>query len=337
MKFISFISERIKRFFSGVEEEKSHETDSPSFEKKEKAIAFGIAFLIALGLWFVVNLNRDFNVTVELPIELASVSEDQIISSDVPDTILVSVAGEGWNLISIYNNPPTLLLNSQSGEEINVADQVRNQTSALNDMNILQVEPSVISIETEPKDEKRVPLINRVSINPREQYGVIGEPSLSPDSVQVTGARSVLEGISEWTTRDLNLNDVNEDVEREIPLTTPDNGLIISPSSATLAADIAEFTEAEVRVPIRTRNLPSGEAVTFNPSFVTVLFDVPIEQYSMVESTRPFTAYVDYSVLQQDSTGRVSPRIEVKEDIDYYLRLRTFQPSRVSYFMVISD
>lgn len=336
MEFLSFISERIKRFFTGSEDEKTNETDSPSFEKKEKATAFGIAFLIAVGLWVVVNLNRDFNVTLELPIDITGVPDDMIISNDVPDTILVGVAGEGWNLISIYNNPPRVLLSSQAGNEISVAEQIRNQSSALNELNILQVEPSFITIETEPKDEKKVPLINRVSINPREQYGIVGEPELTPDSVLVTGARSVLESMTSWTTRQLNLNDIDDNVDREIPLTDPGYGLTISPSSATISAEIAEFTEAEVRVPIRTRNLPSGEAVTFNPSFVTVLFDVPIEQYSMVEGTRPFIAYVDYSVLQQDNTGRISPSIEV-QDVDYNLRLRTFQPPRVSYFMVVSD
>lgn len=336
MEFMAFISKRIKQFFSGSEEEKSNETDSPAFEKKEKATAFGIAFLIALGLWFVVNLNRDFNVTLELPVQISTVADDQIISSDVPDTVFVSVTGEGWNLISIYNNPPRVLLNSQGGEVINVADQIRNQTSALNEMNILQVEPSVVSIETEPKDEKQVPLINRITINPREQYGVVGDPVLTPDSVQVTGARSVLENINEWTTKELSLNDINNDIKRDVPLSDAENGLIVSPSSAMLTAEIAEFTEAEVRVPIRTRNLPSGEAVTFNPSFVTVLFDVPIEQYSTVEGTRPFIAYVDYSVLQEDDTGRISPRIEVQE-VEYNLRLRTFQPPRVSYFMVVSE
>jgi YbbR domain-containing protein len=336
MEFLAFISERVRRFFTGSDEEKTNETDSPSFEKREKITAFGIAFLIALGLWIVVNLNRDFNVTLELPIQLTSVADDEIISSDVPDSVLVSVTGEGWNLISIYNNPPRILLNSQTGDEINVADQLRNQTTALNELNILQVEPSFISIETEPKDEKRVPLINRVTITTRDQFGVIGEPVLSPDSVQITGARSVLENITEWTTREISLNDVNERLEREIPLTETERGLIISPTSAKLSADVAEFTEAEVRVPIRTRDLPSGEAVTFNPSFVTVLFDVPIEQYSMVEGTRPFIAYVDYSVLQQDNTGRISPRIEV-QNVNYHLRLRTFQPPRVSYFMVVSE
>jgi len=336
MKFLSFISERISRFLSGNEDEKSNETDSPSFERKEKATAFGIAFLIALGLWFVVNLNRDFNVTLELPLQVNSIDDDMIISSDVPDTILVGVSGEGWNLISIYNNPPKVLLNSQTDNEINITEQIRNQTTALNELNILQVEPSFITIETEQKDEKMIPLINRVIINPREQYGVIGESVLTPDSVRVTGARSLLKTISGWPTREISLNDVNDNISRDIPLSESENGLIISPSTATLSANIAEFTEAEVRVPIRTRNLPSGEAVTFNPSFVTVLFDVPIEQYSMVEGTRPFIAYVDYSVLQQDDTGRISPRIEV-QDADYHLRLRTFQPPRVSYFMVVSD
>lgn len=335
MKFLSFITERIKSFFSGGGESSPSETDSAPFERKEKAIAFGIALFIAISLWFIVNLNRDFNVTVQVPVQLSNLPDDQILSNSIPDQVSVNVSGEGWQLITVYNNPPRILLNAEN-QNINLAEQVRNQIGAFNDINIIQVQPATITIETEQKATKTVLLQSQVDISLRGQYGFLSEPKLSPDSVNVTGPASLIDQISEWQTRQIELTNVNGSLTREIPLETPEGNISVEPSSATLSLEIAEFTEAEVRVPIRTRNLPSDQAVTYNPSSVTVRFDVPINQYSEIQGTRPFTAYVEYSSLVENDSGRIAPEIEVN-DTNYIIRLRSFQPPRVSYFMVVSE
>lgn len=335
MEFLTFVTERIKSFFSGGGEPSPSETDSAPFERKEKAIAFGIALFIAICLWFIVNLNRDFNVTVQVPVQLSNLPADQILSNSIPDYVSVNVAGEGWQLITIYNNPPRILLNAEN-QSINLAEQVRNQIGAFNDINIIQVQPATITIETEQKATKTVPLRSRVDISLRGQFGLLSDPALSPDSVIITGPSSQLDDISEWQTRRVELTNVNESMEREIPLEAPEGSISIEPVSATLSLEVTEFTEAEVRVPIRTRNLPSNQAVTYNPSSVTVRFDVPINQYSDIQGSRPFSAYVEYSDLVENDSGRIAPEIEINET-NYIVRLRSFQPTRVSYFMVVSE
>jgi YbbR domain-containing protein len=336
MTFLKFISKRVKQFFSGDAPSGPNETDSSGFENKERVIAFSTALFFALCLWFIVNLNRDFTVTVDVPIQLSNLPDDLTVSSDIPEFARVHITGEGWNLISVYSNPPRIMVNAEA-EQVNLTEQIRNQVSAFTDLNIIQVQPSQLTIETERKASKKVPVLNRVDISMRNQYGLLGDPVLEPDSVVVTGAESILEELEAWETADVEIRDVNQNTEREIQLKSGSSGVSISPTSVMMKLNVAEFTEAEIRVPIRTRNLPSGQAVTYNPSSITVRFDVPIDQYSDIQGTRPFSAYVDYSVLEGDDSGRVTPQVEVSETNDQIVRLRSFQPPRVSYFRVVSQ
>ena len=335
MKFLNFLSDRIKGFFSGESIPSSDESDLSSFESREKIIAFTIALVISLSLWFIVNLSRDFNVSIEVPIILSNLPQDVTIISEIPDVATVNLTGEGWNLISVYTNPPRVFVNAES-EEVNLSEQIRNQIGAFSNLNIIQVRPSQLEIRTETRISKRVPVVSRVELNVGNRYGLIRDPVVSPDSVTISGAESLLEEIDYWETENVELTNITRSVVNNINLRQPDTGVSVVPSRVTLDVEVAEFTEAELRVPIRTRNLPSGRAVTYNPSSIMVRYDVPIDQFSEVHGLRLFNAYVDYTLITDDDSGRVTPEVELVEN-DYHIRLRSFQPPRVSYFRIIPE
>lgn len=333
MEFFSFISNRIKEFFISSEKRTRNETDASIFEKKEKVIAFSIALFFAVCLWFIVNMGRDFNVTVNIPIQVVNLPEDLALTTELPEHISVNVAGEGWNLIGLYRNPPNINVNAES-DRVNVQEQIRNQIGSFSDLNILQVEPSQLRIETEQKASKKVPINSLINVDLREQHGFTSSPNFDPDSVTITGASSIIEPITSWDTEQVNFDDVNNSIDRNIPLMNPEPGVRVEPSEVRFRINVAEFTEAEVRIPIRTRNLSSGQAISYNPSSITVRFDVPITQYTNVVDIRPFSAYVDYSDIEADTTGMITPTIETDTDL-FNVRVRNFQPQRVSYFNIV--
>lgn len=335
MSFFSSISDWVRGLFSDENGTGGDESDNYHAENREKIIAFSIAFFISVCLWFIVNLNRDFNVSIQVPIQIADIPEDEIVSSDIPESASVNVSGEGWNIISVYNNPPRVLLTPQN-QQVNLTEQMRNQISAFSDLNIIQVQPSQITIQTEKKATKRVPIVSNVQLNIREQFGLLHDPEITPDSVTVSGTANALESVSVWRTEQIEIDDVNTDIQRNIALEEPDSGLSLELQTVNFQAQIAEFTEEEVRVPIRTRNLPAGRAVTYNPSSIMVRFDVPLDQYSEIQDTRPFRAYVDYSAIEEDDSGRIEPEIEVV-NTNFNIRLRSFQPPRVSYFRIVPE
>lgn len=332
MSFLEKINKQISLFFSGSGD--SSEEQENSFFTREKIQAYIFAFIFSISLWFVVNLGRDYNVTMSVPLQVTNLSEDVALKSQIPEKASVSVSGEGWNLINIYASPPTIFLSAEN-QQVNLFDEIRQQIGSVSDLNVMQVDPIIVNIETEEKVTKKVPVTSQVELSLRDQYGVLSEPTIQPDSVVVTGPGSRINDIERWETEETEISNVTKDVEREIDLKQPETrGVRVEPSIVFYRVQVAEFTESEVRIPIRTRNLPSGKAITYNPSTITVRFDVPIEQFNEVENTRPFFAYVDYEAIEEDETGLVSPEIEKASD-EYDVRLKDFQPSRVSYFNII--
>ena len=306
-----------------------------TFLRREKVIVFIGAYIMAVALWFIVNLSGSYSIDVNLPVEPGNVPEDMALTEELPKFVEAGVSGDGWQLLSLYNDPPTVVINIEN-EEVNLFDQVRQRLSYLQDVDISKVQPLMIRLDMEAKVSKKIPVVLNTDIEFQNRFGMIGEPVISPDSITITGATSRISDINEWVVGDtLRLREVRNDISTTIPLQEGTGVISLSESEISYEADISEFTEGERTVYIRTRGLPRGQNVTYNPASLTITYDVPIEQYADVEKVQPYEAYVPYSEILEDSTGYVTPDVELVEK-SYELRLRNFKPKAVAYFTVIN-
>lgn len=306
-----------------------------TFLRREKVIVFIGAYIMAVALWFIVNLSGSYSIDVNLPVEPGNVPEDMALTEELPKFVEAGVSGDGWQLLSLYNDPPTVVINIED-EEVNLFDQVRQRLSYLQDVDISKVQPLMIRLDMEAKVSKKIPVVLNTDIEYHNRFGMIGEPVVSPDSITITGATSRISDINEWVVGDtLRLREIRNDISTTIPLQEESGVISLSDSEITYEADISEFTEGETTVYIRTRGLPRGQNVTYNPASLTITYDVPIEQFADVEEVEPYEAYVPYSEILEDSTGYVTPDVELVEK-SYELRLRNFKPKAVAYFTVIN-
>lgn len=325
---------RIKNFFKPGTKPGAEETEM-RFIRREKVIVFIAAYIMAVSLWFIVNLSGSFSINLNIPIEPGNIPENMALTEDLPEFVQVGVSGDGWQLLNLYNNPPTVVINVE-GNEINMFDQVRQRLSYLQEIDIAKVQPLLLSVNMEPKISKKVPVRINTDLSFQNRFGLVGDPSFSPDSITVTGAESKIEDITEWEVRDtLKLSEIRDDISTTLRLEDSEGVVQLSADEITFTANVSEFTEGETTVYIRTRGLPRGQNVNYNPSSVTIKFDVPIEQYSEVEKVRPYEVYVPYSKILEDETGFVTPDIEQTAE-QFELRLRSFQPKAVAYFTVLN-
>lgn len=328
---------RLKKLFI-TEKPLAAETDDDSmatYMTREKILVFAISFILAFCLWFIVNLSRDFNITIQLPLEIGNLPDEMALVGDPPEFASVSVIGEGWKLISLYNNPPRILVNADEAD-VNLFERVQQQISTVSDVNITQVDPLSFQLDLEEKAYREVPVEVEIDINTGDRFGIIGSPAIDPEYVTISGAASLVNEVELVSTKPVELSNVNESGEIELEVEKPMPGIAVEPGRIRYRFAITEFTEGEVRIPIRIRNLPPGNAVTYNPSTVTVIYGIPVNQYSEVQNTRPFIAYVDYNTIEEDTTGLVIPQIERTED-EFDIRMRSFRPRTVSYFRVVND
>ncbi|MEX0844739.1 MAG: CdaR family protein [Balneolaceae bacterium] len=328
------ILNRIKNYLKPGTKPGVEETEV-KFLRREKIVVFIGAYIMAVSLWFIVNLSGSFSININIPVEPGNLPEDMALTEEFPEFVQASISGDGWQLLSLYNDPPRVIINIED-REINMFDQVRQRLSYLQGIDIAKVQPLLLSVNMESKASKKVPVILNTQLSFQNRYGLVGKPVITPDSVTITGAQSNIRNIEQWEVKDtLRLSNVRDDISATLQLAEKVGVIEISENEINFEADVSEFTEGETTVYIRTRNLPRGQNVNYNPSSVTIRFDVPIEQYSEVEKIRPYEVYVPYSKILEDSTGFVTPDIQQTAE-QYELRLRSFQPKAVAYFTVLN-
>lgn len=309
--------------------------DSSIGVTREKVVVFFISVVLALCLWMLVNLSRDFNLNIDVPITLGNIPDNRALTEELPEFVSVSIHAEGWKLINMYNNPPRIYVDVTE-EQVNLFEQVQQQVSAIPEINVQKVQPLMLNIELEEKVTKKVPVTAEVQVDFLDNFDFVGQPSLTPDSVSVSGAASIVENIEHWETDSTGFEEVANDIDATLVLKEPPPLIELDQREIAYRADVSEFTEGETRVPVETRNIPQGTNISFSPSYITIRYDVPIHEYNEVVDEQPFKAVVDFSAIEQDSTGFVTPEIQMVTE-EYNLEIRRFQPSRLAYFNVIDS
>lgn len=310
------------------------EDEAFGMPRREKVTVFGIAYLIALILWLLVNLGRTFNLTIRVPLEVGQLPPNKALSTSPPASVAVNFSGEGWKLLSIYNNPPPVQINPESGN-VNLLEAVRNRMNTFSGVAVLKVQPSSIDLDLDKKITKMVPVMSKVDVNTEGQFGIVGKPRIIPDSVEIIGAQSVVSKLDSWVTREEVLKKIKKDIDIEVPLEKPISILSLSTSTVRYTAKVDEFTEGELKVMLKTEGMPPGREVSYSPPAITIKYRVPISEYAQAQDIVPFTAYVPYRAIVRDSTGFVTPVVKAQPG-DLHIEQTSVNPMKVAYFIVLS-
>lgn len=301
---------------------------------REKIVVFIVSLILALCLWLMVNLSRDYNINLNLPISLGAVPENQALSEDLPSTATVSIMGEGWKLINLYNNPPIVNIDVTESE-LNLYSQVQQQMTTQHDVNVQKVQPLILTLDLEERTTKKVPVRPVVNVSFDDQYDFIGTPSVEPDSITISGATSLVEGIEEWPTDSVAFEEVSRNLSQPVELKDTSNLISLSHTEIEYNASVAQFTEGEAQVDVEGRNLPEGRNVSYSPNTINIKYDVPIHEFPEIQDLNPFEVYVTYEQLMEDSTGFITPQVDITTDDQYNIKVRSLQPRRISYFMIL--
>ena len=302
------------------------------FSRREKVMVSMVAYGLAMILWLMVNMDREFTISVAIPVVLGELTADKSLTQSIPDRIDATITGPGWKLMGFQNNLPVLVLDVMQ-EQVDVLARLRELTDAADGITVVRAQPFFLNVRLDETVMRRVPVIHQLDIRYRNRYDQVGEVRLTPDSITVTGARSVLDTIRSWTTVSREITNVRDSLELTLPVTPPPSYVQVSHAAVRVEVGVTEFTEGEVRIPIRTRGNPRGQEVVFSPATLTVRYDVPIDEYTRSQTQTLFAAYVPYGIMVRDSTGFVVPQVERTESVTN-VRIRSVQPRTVAYYIV---
>src|SRR5690606_26596402 len=141
--------------------------------------------------------------------------------------------------------------------------------------------------------QRKVPVKPVLNVQFKQQYGIIGNTSLNPEYVTVTGPLEDVANIEFLETDTIRGVQVSSDIRTVTYLKKNQKANIsIYPTFSEVSIPVGEITEKVVEVPLKIENSRRYTSVRTVPSKVKIVFLVSLKDYNKW-SSRDFEAVVD--------------------------------------------
>lgn len=302
-------------------------------KKKYKILIFGISLGFAVLIWLYINLNLNFTVTMSLPLNI-KLGEKQALSGEMPSKIGVTFKGKGWDLLGLWMSKNLSynldLTNIKRDIKLNSLQLINERVNIPGNVTVVNTDPDTIMISFDNLNEKYVKVKNNLDVRLKEGYEIIGSPKITPDSIKITGASSVISQINSVPTESIVIGNVNSQFKKEVSLIDVTNGKIkIIPPVVKIEYEIELFAEKEYDdIEIKVFNIPQDKEVILIPPRAKILVRSGVEKIAKFDLSN-LKAGIDYTVIENDTTGYVIPNIEIPENF----KMIKVEPEKFQYII----
>lgn len=284
---------------------------------KKNFIVYIVAFVFAAFLWVYLTFNLFYNVTLNVPVAVKN-SKTQILSNQIPETLNVNLRAKGWDLLNLlFLKEPVYNLDISGLRRDTRIYTLQGVSEKLNlpaDVSIVSVDPDTITVNFDNASAKTVPVENNIEIILKPGYQIVGAPTITPDSVAISGAASVISKIKFIPTAYQKFDNVSSDIRVDVRLVdTLGKNLEIEPSIVTihyrieLAAE-KEFTDIDIEI----LNVPADREVLLIPPKINISLRGGVEQLSKL-TPQDVRALVNFSDIETDTLGYIVPEIDLPQ------------------------
>jgi len=269
-------------------------------------VVFGFFLLLSFIFWYLNSLEKEVEYSIRYPVRYVNLPEERVLADDLPSRLELYLKGPGYSILKLKmsgNRSPVILDVSSinyrrvpNNRALNyyvvtsgLIPKLRNQLRA--ECDITTVKPDTLFFTFDRIITRNVPVEPAVEVNTERQYLVKGSLLAEPDTVGITGPRRILDTLSSVRTRAIRMRGVRETITRSILLVVPDK-CTLSEKKVQVTIPVEQFTEAEVKVPVRLINCPDSIYLRIFPDVVTVRALVAVGDYKKFEQV-PFEVILD--------------------------------------------
>lgn len=296
-------------------------------------------FFLALSsiFWLMMTLNESYEQEICVPVQLVNVPKNAVITTDIEDTIRVTVKDKGYTLAAymygegirpIRINFATYA-NRQTGYGIVPAADVqkfiyqRFYTSS----KVTQTKPEKLDFYFNYGTSKVVPIRMSGYVVPGKAF-YLAKTRFWPNVVTVYASKRILDSLQFVKTVPMNIVNFSDTVIQNVELAKI-KGVKIVPSIVKIGLYPDILTEESIEVPVRAINMPEGKVLRTFPSRVKVSFIVGASMFRHVTADQ-FSVVVDYNEVAAHPSDkcniylRVSPhgvrkaRLDISQ-VDYLI------------------
>jgi YbbR domain-containing protein len=181
-----------------------------------------ISLILAIILWVFVKSKSGGEVGLVVPLEFYRVPPSLIVTNVTDEAINVRINGSFMQLERLSTKEVRARIDlSRARPGMNSFDILPDNFNIPKTLDITQISPSSVKVELDNVIEKMVHVKPVVKGKPARGYRAT-KISADPPYINLQGARGQLTGLKEVSTEEVDISDLKETVEVEVPLQIAD-------------------------------------------------------------------------------------------------------------------
>lgn len=256
-----------------------------------------VSIALAALLWVVVAGEQTVERSLRIPLEFTNLPSQLEVVGDPPTVVDVRVRGSSGALNRIAGGELVAVLDLRSaraGQRLFHLDGEDVRTPF--GVDVVQVNPSTVSMMFEPSGSKVVPVVPSVDGDPADGF-VVGTVTAEPSTVEVLGPVSVLSKLTQAITEPVTVTGASAPVVETVNIGVADAAVRLrQPQMARVAVSIGpapvEWSVSDIAVVPRNAH----GRIQLVPSRITAWVRGPRE--AMTGDSTMFDASVDVEALQ---------------------------------------
>lgn len=294
--------------------------------KTKKINVFLLFLALAFGILLLTKLSKSYTNTFVFDIDKINIPEEEVILNDDSQKLEITIKTFGFELLSYYLSKPKLQVDFS--KQIDKTDSTyiwtKNKAfAALNNqfnknIEILNIAPDSLWFKYDVNAVKMIPveLLSTITYSPG--YNLSNELALTPDSIKVIGAESILDRINRIQSDTLKMDDVKQDVLKvvDLKLDSLTDVLKFSNKQITVSAKVEKHTEGTLSIPVDVINIPKGIKLRYFPKSVSVSYYVSLANFNTIEAN-DFKVACDFEKLKKGQTFLVPEMVKTPQTVKH--------------------
>ena len=278
------------------------------FTVNRNIFGFLIFLCIAIAFWFSQTFKERTAAEIDYELNIVNIPSNIIFTSEVPETITVSVTGRGFSILQYLMQQNRRQIKVDYTELVKVGGVVtidnyiwRKAISKVlpADITFTAVTPSAVEIYYSQGDHKQVPVVFAGKMRTTEQHILCGI-DIKPQYVDIYAPLPQFDTIQAVYTEPVMRSDLADTLTMQVALQGI-TGVKMVPDSVSIQACVDLLTSKTLKVPIYCENIPSNKTLRTFPLMAEVSFQVSATMFNQV-GPDDFIIVVDYQSISPTDT-----------------------------------
>lgn len=276
-------------------------------------LTFFFFLVLSTIFWLMTALNETYEREIGVPAYLVNIPKNVVVTSDMEDTVRVTVRDKGFALLAYTYGEGIRPINvnfqsaitRQSGYGVVSSQELMKMINQRfsGSSKIVQVKPDRLDFHYNYGLSRQVSVKMSGHVVPGKSF-YLARTRFWPEKVTVYGSKQALDSLRFVKTVPINITNFNDTVLRTVALETI-KGVKIVPNTVRIGLYPDILTEENIEVPITAINMPEGKVLRTFPQRVAVNFIVGASMFRSI-SPEQFAVVVDYNEIIDHPSDKCS-------------------------------